>query len=345
MLDKSSNVSKNNKNKSMLKKYWTFCLETHATDIFPLTFTQMCRYAIWLSRNNIGSWESGSKYINAIRQLGLAMHQPDPLHDAETWDLLRKRYHERIPVVKKTPGKVAIHLQQYEALAIDAIKYDSPRRTEHMAHDALNMFSAIRVGHTAPKVASRPDHLLRWEHIKFMPLGITSLDDCTEIFLHLQSTKVRGVISSDPWWTSIGKLDDSTLIHMCPVRWFIRHYQLNYLQRRGATPTDPIFTTKAGRTLNRTAYTKELRERLQRAIREQLFQPDYDVATHSGISWRKATMSQLVGYISDSRAANHADHKDIETTRSHYAKDTVSQRAENSRVIASYNKKNSRAAT
>ena len=100
-----------------------------------------------------------------------------------------------------------------------------------------------------------------------------------------------------------------------------------------------MFKTKKGKPLNRTTYTKELRERLQRSIREQLHQPDYEVKSHSGISWRKASLAQLVGYISDSRAANHADHADIETTRSHYAKDTVSQRAANSRVIGSYAKR------
>ena len=126
---------------------------------------------------------------------------------------------------------------------------------------------------------------------------------------------------------------------MCPVRWFILHYKLNYMQNENAMPTDTVFKTKKGQPLNRTTYTKELRVRLQRSIHEQLHQPDYDVKSHSGISWRKALLSQLVGYISDSHAANHADHKDIETTRSHYAKDTVSQRAKNSRVIASYDKR------
>ena len=62
----------------------------------------MCRYTIWLSQNNIGSWESGQTYLNAIRQLAIALHQPDPVNDEEAWDVLRKRYKERITVsVKK----------------------------------------------------------------------------------------------------------------------------------------------------------------------------------------------------------------------------------------------------
>jgi hypothetical protein len=339
MLDASDDVSKQQKSKSLLKKYWTFCLDTQVTKIFPLTFIQMCRYTIWLSQNNIGSWESGQTYLNAIRQLAIALHQPDPVNDEEAWDVLRKRYKERITVSVKSTEKVAIHLQQYEALTLDAIRYSSPRRIELMAQDCLHMFTAIRVGHTAPKVASRPKHVLNWEHIKFMPDDIDDLDDCTEIFIHIVSTKVRQKNAKDDWWTSFGKLDDTTILHMCPVRWFIMHYKINYLQNEDALPTDTVFKTKKGKPLNRTTYTKELRERLQRSIREQLHQPDYEVKSHSGISWRKASLAQLVGYISDSRAANHADHADIETTRSHYAKDTVSQRAANSRVIGSYAKR------
>ena len=71
MLDASDDVSKQQKSKSLLKKYWTFCLDTQVTKIFPLTFIQMCRYTIWLSQNNIGSWESGQTYLNAIRQLAI----------------------------------------------------------------------------------------------------------------------------------------------------------------------------------------------------------------------------------------------------------------------------------
>jgi hypothetical protein len=99
-----------------------------------------------------------------------------------------------------------------------------------------------------------------------------------------------------------------------------------------------IFKTKAGKPLNRTAYTKELQQRLQRAVQEQLGQPNFNVAAFSGIYWRKASLSQLVGYVADSRAANFAGHKSIETTRAHYAKDTVSQRAAMSNVIGIYRK-------
>ena len=55
MTDEPKDISKGQKRRSLLKKYWTFCLESQQVDIFPLTFINMCRYAFWLPRNNIGS--------------------------------------------------------------------------------------------------------------------------------------------------------------------------------------------------------------------------------------------------------------------------------------------------
>ena len=62
--------------------------------------------------------------------------------------------------------------------------------------------------------------------------------------------------------------------------------------------------------------------------------PGFNIDNYSGISWRKAALSNLVGKVVDSRAANFADHQDIETTRKHYATDSISDRAFLSNVIA-----------
>jgi hypothetical protein len=64
--------------------------------------------------------------------------------------------------------------------------------------------------------------------------------------------------------------------------------------------------------------------------------PDYNVNNNSGISWRKASLSQLVGKIADSRAANFADHRFIETTRNSYAEDSISARAGLSDIITAF---------
>ena len=38
MLDESDDVSAQQKTKSLLKKLWTFCVDTHVAEISPLTF-------------------------------------------------------------------------------------------------------------------------------------------------------------------------------------------------------------------------------------------------------------------------------------------------------------------
>ena len=93
-----------------------------------------------------------------------------------------------------------------------------------------------------------------------------------------------------------------------------------------AKPSDPIVKTQRGKMLNRTAYTSALKAWLQRSC--------YNVHNNSGISWRKVSLSQLLGKIADSRAANFADHKSIETTRNSYVEDNISERVGLSDIIA-----------
>jgi hypothetical protein len=327
----SKDGNKLSKQKSLLKKYWTFCLETQV-DFFPLSFMQMGRYAIWLSQNDIGSWDSATNYINAIWQLNLKMQQPDPMSEPDAWDLLRKRYKAEVIVVQKSEPKTRIYLAQYEALALDALDDLTDYRIEEMASDALMMFTAVRVGHIAPKATKRPDHVLRWEHVVFKP----SIDNCQQIFLHVPSTKVRGTTVYKPWWTAFGRVEDEGLFHLCPLRWFVLHYEKNFLGNNAAQASDPVFKTNRGRMLNRTAYTAALKSRLQRSSDSKLNAPDYNVNNNSGISWRTAALSQLVGKIADSRAANFADHRSIETTRGFYAEDSISERAALSNIIAAF---------
>ena len=330
----SSDVGKQQKNKSLLKKFWTFCIDTQV-DFFPLSLMQLMRYAVWLPQNGIGSWDSATNYINAICQLNLKMQQPDPMTDPDSWELLRKRYKEEITVVPKSDKKIRIYLAQYEALALDALDDMSNHRVDEMASDALMMFTAVRVGHIAPKATKRPDHILRWEHVQLQPLGST-ISTCTQVFLHVQSTKVRGKTSYNAWWTAFGKITDPALSHLCPLRWFVLHYIRNFQNNPAAKPTDPIFKTHRGKMLNRTAYTSALKVRLQRSCVNKLNMPDYNVNNNSGISWRKASLSQLVGKIADSRAANFADHRSIETTRNSYAEDSISARAGLSDIITAF---------
>ena len=88
--------------------------------------------------------------------------------------------------------------------------------------------------------------------------------------------------------------------------------------------------------LKRIAYTAALKVRLQRSCVNKLDMPDYNVHNNSGISWRKASLSQLVGKIADSKADNFADHRSIEKTRNSYAEDSISERAGLSDIIAAF---------
>ena len=109
--------------------------------------------------------------------------------------------------------------------------------------------------------------------------------------------------------------------------WTVRHYRDNYLGRHGALPSDPIFSTARGAMLGRTTYQKELQTRLLRAVTTYMPQADFDVRHYTGISWRKATASGLLGRTADSKVANAMDHQSIETTRRSYAEDTIEERA------------------
>ena len=319
------------KNKSLLKKYFTFCIDTKV-DFFPLTFVQMCRYVIWLPQNNVGPWESVTKYTNAIWQLNLRTKQPDPITGSDSWDLLRKRFKEEIEVVPLRAEKLALQLAHYEALAMDTLEDPTPRRVEEHAQDSTMFFTGLRVGHIAPAATTRPDHVLRWEHIKFIP----DVDNCTQVFLFVRTTKTRSGHVFKPWWTAFGRILDPEKLHLCPVKWLVLHYRLNLQNNPAAAASDPVFKTKAGAMLNRTAYTKELKVRLTRSVKNFLNQPHFNCDNYSGISWRKATLSQLVGKIPDSRAANFADHADIETTRKHYATDSIADHAALSNIIGGF---------
>ena len=110
-------------------------------DFFPLTFVQMCRYVIWLPQNNVGPWESVTKYTNAIWQLNLRMKQPDPITDSDSWDLLRKRFKEEIEVVPLRTEKLALQLAHYEALAMDTLEDPTPHRVEEHAQASTLLFT------------------------------------------------------------------------------------------------------------------------------------------------------------------------------------------------------------
>ena len=232
--------------------------------------------------------------------------------------------------MQKRAPKLALRVPHYEALCMDTLDDPTHHRIGEQAADSLAMFTALRPGHIAPPATTRAEHVLRWEHLKFIP----DFENCTMVFIYVPTTKTRSGHVFKPWWTAFGAITLPDRAHMCPVKWFCLHFKINFLQNQAAAPSDPVFTTSAGKMLNRTAYNKALKIRLSRAVKNKLNIPGFNIDNYSGISWRKAALSSLVGKVVDSRAANFADHQDIETTRKHYATDSISDRASLSNVIA-----------
>ena len=317
-----SDVDKRAKTKSLLKKYFTFCVDTNAA-VFPLTIVTLMRYVIWLPQHGIhAGWNVVNNYTGAICTLNKRLGRGDPRDDnLELWDEVRKRFGDEVQVVRNHKVKLHIPAGFLECLALDTLALPSSRRTEHMSCDSIMFFAGVRVGHFAPKATTRAKHVLRWQHVVFLP----SVADCTIIFFRVQTTKTRQGTVLRPYWTAVGRQLDSPLV--CPVVWTVRHYRDNYLGRPGALPTDPIFSTARGAMLGRTTYQKELQTRLLRAVTTYLPQAGFDVRHYTGISWRKATASGLLGRTADSKVANAMDHQSIETTRRSYAEDTIEERA------------------
>ena len=317
-----SDVDKRSKFRSLLKKYFTFCVDTNVP-VFPLTLVQLMCYVIWLPKHDIlGGWSVVTNYTGAICTLNKRLGHGDPRDDNPAlWEEVRKRFADEVQVIRNHKVKLLVSPGYLEALALDTLTSPSPRRTEHMACDSVMYFGGVRVGHFAPKATKRAKHVLRWKHLVFMPC----VEDCKVVFIRVQTSKTRQGTELRPYWTAVGRQLNSPLV--CPTRWLCLHFKTNYLGRAGSTPNDPIFTTARGDMLNRTAYQKELQTRLLRAVTTHLPQAGFDVRHYTGISWRKATASGLLGKVADSKVANAMDHQNIETTRRSYAEDTIEERA------------------
>ena len=267
-----SDVDKRAKTKSLLKKYFTFCVDTNVA-VFPLTIVKLMRYVIWLPQHGIHTgWNVVNNYTGAVCTLNKRLGRGDPRDDnLELWDEVRKRFGDEVQVVRNHKVKLHIPAGFLECLALDTLALPSSRRTERMSCDSIMFFAGVRVGHFAPKATTRAKHVLRWQHVVFLP----SVADCTIIFFRVQTTKTRQGTVLRPYWTAVGRQLDSPLV--CPVVWTFRHYRDNYLGRPGALPTDPIFSTSRGAMLGRTTYQKELQTRLLRAVTTYLPQAGFDV--------------------------------------------------------------------
>ena len=149
------------------------------------------------------------------------------------------------------------------------------------------------------------------------------VDNCEFIFYHVPTTKTRRGTELRPFWTVHGRVMSNPTI--CPVTWGVRHFCENF--HVGVTnPASPVFTSPTGGPLLRNTYTARLRARLVAAVGQHLNIPDFDVRHYSGISFRRAGITQLSYQAAEARlhldavpsldaVADFADHRDISTTR------------------------------
>eukprot|EP01052_Picozoa_sp_SAG31_P011217 SAG31_NODE_631_length_13367_cov_6.190648_1_plen_236_part_00 len=222
-----------------------------------------------------------------------------------------------------------------QALALAAILDGSDTAVEEMFCDTLMQFTAIRVGHIAPKHTKWMKHVLTWDNLYFYP----SADNCEAVFYHVPTTKTRRGTELRPFWTCHGRVTSNPTV--CPVTWAVRHWKRNF--HHGVTsPSAPVFTSPTGKALARTVYTARLRLRLATAVSLFLNQPGFNVNSYSGISYRRGGITQLSFQAAKNRlnmdaVADFADHRDIKTIRGYNEQNIQSRSRYTAMMAEQYN--------
>lgn len=158
---------------SYMRKYVVFAAAEHTEDfpllpIFPLQLSSLIRYGWYLQFHGVrGGIHSIRNYLSAITEANSAAGHPDPrAAEPWTWRKFRLNVPKHLLVVDPAKTKLALRVPHMQAVALDA-DYSRADDLDDLSSYALAWFSAVRVGHFAPK--SRSDahcqHLLRWKHV------------------------------------------------------------------------------------------------------------------------------------------------------------------------------------
>jgi len=315
-------LTQTSKRNTYFRKYYAFCADTQVA-VFPVTMEKFFRYVLWLPKHGINSgWRGVKNYTGALVQLNLSLGGKDPREEnPELYAILRKRFKQNIQVIRTQPRKLAIRPAHVQALCLGAIDNLNAQTIADAASDTFMQFSAIRVGHVAPKAKNNLRHVLCWKHLIFHP----SIVECVYIFIYVPTTKTRPGTELRPFWTAVGRVTSNPTV--CPVRWMVRHFTTNY----SGDPDTPIFNGPNGSTLTRATYQRRLQLRLGAAVRDYLDIVDFNVKHYTGISFRKGGITELtkqaaVHRILMNQVADFADHQDIATTRG-YDEATIATRA------------------
>ena len=320
--------SASSKHSTYMNKYFKFCAVT-GVPVLPLSLITFCRYAKWLPENNINSgWPGVKSYIGALAQFNVSMGGPDPrAENPALWSLLRTRFKQNTQIKRTTTLKFALRGGHIQALCLLACDSNTPQSIADAASDTLMQFSAVRVGHIAPKDTKNLQHVLSWHHLEFIP----SVQNCRYIFTNVESSKTRSGKELKPFWTALGKV--TSCRYICPVTWMVKHFLANYT----GNPSDPIFSSTRGGPLPRAQFQLRLQQRLTAAMRRFLPAVTFNVKNYTGISFRKSGITALSRAAAANRLLMHhvadfADHQDIQTSR-RYDEATLASRATFSDII------------
>jgi hypothetical protein len=313
---------------SYMRKYVVFAAAEHTEDfpllpIFPLQLSSLIRYGWYLQFHGVrGGIHSIRNYLSAITEANSAAGHPDPrAAEPWTWRKFRLNVPKHLLVVDPAKTKLALRVPHMQAVALDA-DYSRADDLDDLSSYALAWFSAVRVGHFAPK--SRSDahcqHLLRWKHVAFLP----SVDAPTSIFIRIESTKTRAAKKVDPWWTAIGL--NEVFPQFCAVRLLLAHYHATF----NGDPEAHIWVDASGAPRLRNAFTARLRLRLLAAApRLGMTAAEMNVMGFAPISFRKGQLSALAKELRPVMLAKVGDHDNVKTTNKYYVTDTVEERAAN----------------
>jgi hypothetical protein len=321
--------------KHTIKKYIQFAITEH-TDrlplwpLLPLKMSSLIRFGWWAQWNHVkGGMKSVKNYIGDMCTFAQSQGHPDPRIKEENKWIYGKFTTEapkfwEIYTVKQT--KLAITHEMFLALFMNI----DIANLEHLcdaATYATLYFTAIRRGHCIPAAnnAQGKKHLLRWEHIQFLP----NIQNCQEVVFLLESGKIRSKAKKDPTWTATGRCQ---IAKVCPVCLLVEWYKRTF----SGDPTQYVFARNAASIPpTSTRWTKNMRARLSAAATTfGLLPADFNVKEYSGISFRKGSLTALAAKVPPHLLAAHGDHKSVETTFKYYVAQTVSARASNTQLIS-----------
>jgi hypothetical protein len=251
---------------------------------------------------------------------------PDP-RLAEPWvyDRFKREAPKHLEVFNGTKAKFYMTHEMFLSLYMDLDLGNLDHLQDAVTYSVL-FFTALRRGHIIPKskTADSCKHLLRWEHVKFLP----DFENCTEVIYLLESGKVRHVAKKDPTFTATGRCN---IAKICPVQllriWYLRTFsgdshQFVFARTLGTHP--PM----------ERSWTRRMRTRLTTAA--ALFGMDDDefsADNWSGISFRKGSLSALAAHVQPHTLAAHGDHASIETSYKYYLEMSITNKAANTKLL------------